>query len=58
VMIVALAGRTNRKALAATLAILTRLRAHVLGLVLNQVNASTSEGAYYPYYQAKGYYKA
>lgn len=58
VMVVALAGRTSRKALAATLTALTRLRAHVLGLVLNQVSASTSETAYYAYYHSKDYYKA
>jgi len=58
VMIVALAGRTNRKALAATLAVLTRLRAHVLGVVLNQVNVNSSESGYYAYYQSKYYYKA
>jgi capsular exopolysaccharide synthesis family protein len=57
VMIVALAGRTNRKALAATLAVLTRLRAHVLGVVLNQVNMNSSESGYYAYYQTKYYSK-
>jgi Mrp family chromosome partitioning ATPase len=57
VIIVALAGRTSRKALAATIAVLTRLRAHVLGVVLNQVNLNTSESGYYAYYQTKYYYK-
>jgi succinoglycan biosynthesis transport protein ExoP len=58
VMVVALAGRTSRKALAATLAVLIRLRAHVLGVVLNQVNMNTAESGYYAYYQTKHYYKA
>jgi capsular exopolysaccharide synthesis family protein len=57
VMIVALAGRTNRKALASTMAVLTRLRAHVVGLILNQVKADTSETGYYSYYRAAKYYK-
>ncbi len=56
VMIVALAGRTNRKALAATVAVLTRLRAHVLGVVLNQVNQNSGDSGYYAYYQTKNYY--
>jgi succinoglycan biosynthesis transport protein ExoP len=58
VMIVALSGKTNRKALAATMGMLTRLRAHVLGVVLNQVKADASEGGYYGYYQAKSHYNA
>lgn len=57
VMIVALAGRTNRKALASTMAILTRLRAHVVGLILNQVKPNTSETGYYGYYHSAKYYK-
>ena len=58
VIIVALAGRTSRKALAATIAVLARLRAHVLGVVLNQVSQNSTEGGYYAYYQTKYYYKA
>ena len=58
VLIVALAGRTSRKALAATLAVLARLRAHVLGVVLNQVNLNSTESGYYAYYQTKYYYNA
>jgi len=57
VMIVALSGSTSRKALAATLAVLNRLRAHVLGVVLNQVNINSTESGYYAYYQTKYYYK-
>jgi succinoglycan biosynthesis transport protein ExoP len=55
VIIVALADRTSRKALAATIAVLTRLRANVLGVVLNQVNPDSTEGGYYAYYQTKYY---
>lgn len=58
VIVVALAGRTSRKALGSTVSILTRLRAHVIGLVLNQVNSDTSEAGYYAYYQPKHYSKA
>jgi len=58
VIVVALSGRTNRKALAATIAVLGRLRANVLGVVLNQVNLNSSESGYYAYYQTKYYYKA
>jgi succinoglycan biosynthesis transport protein ExoP len=57
VIIVALAGRTNRKALAATVSVLARLRAHILGVVLNQVNLNSSESGYYAYYQTKNYSK-
>ena len=56
-IVVALAGRTSRKALAATIAVLTRLRAHVLGVVLNQVNLNSTESGYYAYYQTKNYTK-
>jgi succinoglycan biosynthesis transport protein ExoP len=58
VIVIALAGRTSRKALAATIAVLTRLRAHVLGVVLNQVNLNSTESGYYAYYQTKNYNKA
>jgi succinoglycan biosynthesis transport protein ExoP len=58
VILVALAGRTNRKALAATVTVLNRLRAHILGVVLNQVKSNSSESGYYAYYQTKNYYKA
>jgi capsular exopolysaccharide synthesis family protein len=58
VMVVAHAGRTSRKALTATVSSLTRLRAHVIGIVLNQVKANTSETGYYTYYQAKDYHRA
>jgi Mrp family chromosome partitioning ATPase len=56
VMIVAVAGETSRKALDAGLTTLRRLRANVLGLVLNEVTSSTSDGySYHGYYRQ--YYK-
>jgi polysaccharide biosynthesis transport protein len=58
VILVALADRTNRKALSASVAMLTRLRARVLGVVLNSVTADSGESGYYAYGQTKGYYKA
>jgi tyrosine-protein kinase Etk/Wzc len=58
VILVALSGRTNRNALSATVSALTRLRVHVVGLVLNQINPNSSESGYYGYCYTKGYYKA
>jgi succinoglycan biosynthesis transport protein ExoP len=55
VLIVALAGHTNRKALRTAVNTLFRLRANLLGVVLNGVNASTSDGYYYHYYHSKYY---
>jgi capsular exopolysaccharide synthesis family protein len=53
VLIVALAGETKRKAVATVISELTRLRANIIGVVLNQVTRNTSaEGyAYYGYYK-------
>jgi succinoglycan biosynthesis transport protein ExoP len=51
VVIVTRAGNTSRKQVASVVDLLTRLRANVLGLVLNQVNRSMSESyGYYGYY--------
>jgi polysaccharide biosynthesis transport protein len=55
VLAVALAGRTNRKALSATVNTLKRLRANVVGVVLNEVRADSSENYYYHY--SPKYYK-
>jgi capsular exopolysaccharide synthesis family protein len=55
VLIVALAGQTNRKALRTAVNMLSRLRANLLGVVLNGVNASSSDGYYYHYYHSKYY---
>ena len=51
VIVVARAGSTSRKQVASVIEMLTRLRANVLGLVLNQVNKSMSDSySYYGYY--------
>jgi polysaccharide biosynthesis transport protein len=53
VLIVSLAGQTKRKSVAAVVSTLRRLRANILGVVLNQVSQHTSADGY-SYY---GYYK-
>jgi capsular exopolysaccharide synthesis family protein len=52
VVVVALAGQTNRKAVGAVLSTLKRVRANVLGIVLNEVSQGDGEGYYY-YYGSK-----
>jgi len=56
VLIVARAGRTTRKAVAAVLATLNRVRAKTLGLVLNEVHRELSESYYY-YDHYRSYYR-
>jgi len=56
VIVVAVAGRTNRNALGATINTLNRLRANVVGIVLNEVRADSSANYYYQHYSPK-YYK-
>jgi capsular exopolysaccharide synthesis family protein len=56
VIVVAAAGRTNRKALRSAVNTLKRLRVNILGIVLNEVRADTSDNYYYDHYSAK-YYK-
>lgn len=60
VVVIALTGQTNRKAIASVLNVLKRLRANVLGLVLNQVDGNSSSGYhYYSYYYTNAkYYRA
>jgi succinoglycan biosynthesis transport protein ExoP len=61
VVVVALAGQTERTAVASVLSSLKRLRANVIGLVLNEVRADMSERYYYYGYYGKyysRYYKA
>jgi capsular exopolysaccharide synthesis family protein len=53
VLVVARAGQTSRKAVASVLATLHRLRAHVVGVVLNEVHKELSESYYY-----YGYYRS
>ena len=55
VLMVALAGRTNRKALGSAVATLKRLRANIVGVVLNEVRSDSSDGYYYYHYHAKYY---
>ena len=47
------AGQTSRKAVATVLATLNRLRAKVVGLVLNEVHKELSDSYYY-----YGYYRS
>ena len=53
VLIISLAGETKRKAVAAVVSLLQRLRANIIGVILNQVGENTSsEGySYYGYYR-------
>ena len=53
VVVVARAGQTSRKAVATVLATLNRLRAKVVGLVLNEVHKELSDSYYY-----YGYYRS
>jgi Mrp family chromosome partitioning ATPase len=56
VIVVALAGQTNRNAVGSALTILQRVRANVVGLVLNEVTEDMSDSYhYYGYYG--NYYK-
>jgi len=54
VLLVAVAGRTNRKAVASVIATLKRVRANIVGLVLNKVTKDLTE--HYHYYGYYGYY--
>src|SRR6266849_789955 len=56
VVIVARAGQTSRKGVASVLNTLHRLRANVIGLVLNEVHREISDSYYYYGYYGK-YYK-
>ncbi len=55
VVVLARAGQTNRKAVARALATLRRLRANVIGLVLNEVDKNNGQGYYY-YTDYRKYY--
>jgi capsular exopolysaccharide synthesis family protein len=57
VVVVALAGQTERTAVASVLSNLKRLRANVIGLALNEVRADMSERYYYYGYYGKYYSK-
>ncbi len=56
VVIVALSGETNRKALQSVLESVSRVRARVSGIVLNRMAKDTTDGYYYYGYYGK-YYK-
>jgi Mrp family chromosome partitioning ATPase len=56
VIVVARAGDTSRKALSAVVATLARLRANLVGVVLNEVHREVSSGYYYYYGRYNGYY--
>jgi succinoglycan biosynthesis transport protein ExoP len=55
VVVVGRAGQTSRKAIGSVLAILTRLRANVVGLVLNEVHKEMSDSYYYYGHYGKYY---
>ena len=55
VVVVSLAGQTNRKAIGSVMATLQRLRANVVGLVLNEVTHESSDSYYYYGYYGKKY---
>ena len=55
VVVIARAGQTSRKAVSSALATLSRLRANVIGLVLNEVTKNSTDGYYY-YANYRKYY--
>lgn len=58
VIIVARAGETSRSALSSVVSTLGRLRANIIGLVLNEVTNDSRQGYYYSYYAYHSkYYK-
>jgi len=57
VIVVARAGDTSRKALSAVIQTLTRLRANLVGVVLNEVHREVSAGYYYYYGHYSKYYR-
>jgi capsular exopolysaccharide synthesis family protein len=60
VLIVSLAGETKRRAVAEVISVLSRLRANIVGVVLNQVSHNTSSDgySYYGYYRYGHYQKS
>jgi capsular exopolysaccharide synthesis family protein len=58
VIVVARAGDTSRKALSSVITTLTRLRANLVGVVLNEVHREVSAGYYYYYGHYSKYYQA
>jgi succinoglycan biosynthesis transport protein ExoP len=58
VIVVARAGDTSRKALSSVVTTLARLRANLVGVVLNEVHREVSSGYYYSYYHRYSSYYA
>lgn len=60
VLIISLAGETRRRAVAEVISVLSRLRANIVGVVLNQVSRNTSADgySYYGYYRYGHYQKS
>jgi succinoglycan biosynthesis transport protein ExoP len=58
VIVVARAGDTSRTALASVITTLARLRANLVGVVLNEVHREISPGYYYSYYNRYSKYYA
>jgi len=58
VIIVARAGSTSRTALSSVITTLARLRANLVGVVLNEVHREISPGYYYSYYNRYSKYYA
>jgi len=56
VIVVARAGETSRKALSSVITTLARLRANLVGVVLNEVHKEVSAGYYYYYGHYSKYY--
>ena len=56
VVVLARAGQTSRRAVGRALATLNRLRANVIGLVLNEVDKNNTQGYYYYYSDYRKYY--
>jgi capsular exopolysaccharide synthesis family protein len=59
VLIISKAGETRRRAVAEAISVLNRLRANIIGVVLNQVSQNTSADgySYYGYYRYGHYQK-
>jgi Mrp family chromosome partitioning ATPase len=58
VLIVSLAGETRRRAVAEVISVLSRLRANIIGIVLNQVSQDTASDGSYGYYRYGHYQKS
>ncbi|HUS06514.1 MAG TPA: polysaccharide biosynthesis tyrosine autokinase [Bryobacteraceae bacterium] len=55
VLVIAVSGQTNRRALASTVSSLKRLRTNLLGVVLNRMEEDSGSGYYHNYYYPKNY---